>query len=265
MKGIVRSQLYQLVVDKAIFLILIIWGVSEIFNYVDMLTHENLDKYSSGELWILWVDVNFIFVMLIAALVMTKDFVDQTINYDILAGNTRWNIFFGRFMTAVFLCEAAVLVDMWFPSLIHLTRYEWGTNFPLSGALMRTLFMMLAVFRCCGETALLTMLFRRKGIVYFMALPIMLIGDLVCAEISYAAEEIASLKNVFPWLSVFTLHLFEVIPEAEGVNVLSADGAKMTLFSAYPEHMGILFVMSFGIGLAAFAASYHMFKKKDLE
>ena len=91
MLKVIRSQLYQLVLDKMIFVVLMIWAAMDGYGIYEILYDTKLSgKPSTGGLVFGdWLGTSFPCVMVITGLIMAKDLFDKTLNYELLSGKTR--------------------------------------------------------------------------------------------------------------------------------------------------------------------------------
>lgn len=262
---IIRSQLYQLVLDKAIFLILIGWVLKDSYDIYTLLFEMDMrgETFSGGKLFVNWFGSDLLLVFFIAALVMTKDFFDKTLYYELLSGHSRTQVFMGRFMTALIVSETCLLLSRWTFPLIYTALHGWGENFTAEGALLRTLLEMLTVFRVCAEMALFTMLFRRKGMVFFVIPILIVVSDLVCSELYFRLNENKWLKKYLPWTAVFIQQCDNDVHSFEKVTLQDKGGLEY--YGALPQHTEVLVICSLGLGVVMLIAACVRFGRKDME
>ena len=267
MLKVMRSQLYQLVLDKVIFLVLLIWLLFGAYNIYTLLTEIELsgETISGGEVLGEWFQSGFLFVLVITVFIMTKDLFDKTLYYELLSGKSRAQVFMGRFFISLAVSEVCALLALWvFPAIYTLSN-GWGENLSFSGVLFRTLLEMLFVFRVCAEAALFSMLFKRKGLAYLMIPIVLIIPDMICSVFLYSASQVKTLKPYLPWLSVFMTQFDTTLCEFVKVKLQNDSGENITYLVAVPDHVGVMVFCSLGLGLIMLAAAYRIFARKDME
>lgn len=279
-KKIIRSQLYQLVLDKAIFIILLPWLISAVSAVVEI--EYDVSLYPQGKIppgslvfakrWLYERSDTAIYAYLIGALLMAKDLVDKTINYEILSGRTRSQVFFSRFLTALAINEVMMLIQLWSYPLIYIARFGWGRNMAPSDAAAVTLCLCLYVFRITAETALFAVLLRRKNFTYFLPLLLFMIGsvigNIIFSELSYVATNERYIPEwVMRLTDIFTYGIYTTIIEIPGENIVTDSNEVYELYRAYSSVSALaeMILMTFGAGAVMLAAAYRKFSGKDLE
>nr|MCR5122878.1 ABC transporter permease subunit [Ruminococcus sp.] len=210
MKNVIRSQLYQLVLDKAIFLIILMWLILDLASIGSILYEVSLagEACSGGKMMSTdWFQLSEVFVAVITSMIMTKDYFDKTINYEFMTGKSRTAVFMGRFIPALVICEVGMLMSLWCFPLVYTAVYGWGEELAVSGAVQRTLVSMLIVFRICAEFALFSVIFRRKAMTYFMMIVVYLVPTLISDFFigSYYLES-EKFAPFVPLLNIFTVN-----------------------------------------------------------
>ena len=201
---IIRSQLYQLVVDKAVFLILLIYILMDIHSLTKLLSDISLsgETVSGGKAFALWSSVTDVIIMLMTALIMVKDQSDKTINYEILSGKSRASVFFGRYVTAFGLCALLAVIEVWSVPIAFTVKNGWGSELKFSEALIRTLLILMFVFRVSAETAMFSVLFKkRKALVFFAYLPVIAFDSMLTGWSTSVVEMSDSPKKMLDWMN----------------------------------------------------------------
>lgn len=88
------------------------------------------------------------------------DYVDKTINYEILSGHSRQEVYWGRIITSglwsVIFCYVLSLL----PLLIFTGMNGWGVSMNMGNVMIRYALMIFPILRMVCEFALLTVLIR---------------------------------------------------------------------------------------------------------
>ncbi len=98
--------------------------------------------------------------MLILPDVALKDFDDKTINYEVLAGNSRSKIFCARVFLGLAISFFYGLICCWTPVLIKAGISGWGSNYPLNECLEAWGMYLCIFFRFLSEMVLLGFIFK---------------------------------------------------------------------------------------------------------
>ena len=265
---IIRSQLYQLVVDKAVFLILLIYILMDIHSLMELLSEISLsgETVSGGKAFALWSSATDVIIMLMTALIMVKDQSDKTINYEILSGKSRASVFFGRYVTAFGLCALMAVIEVWSVPIAFTVKNGWGSELKFSEALIRTLLILMFVFRVSAETAMFSVLFKkRKALVFFAYLPVIAFDSMLAGWLTSVVEMSDSPKKVLDWMSLLMIVLCDDVTGFELTNVLGSDGKAALRYTGIPGHMGILLFSGLGLGVLFLMLGYMIFRKRDME
>ena len=265
---IIRSQLYQLVVDKAVFLILLIYILMDIHSLMELLSEISLsgETVSGGKAFALWSSATDVIIMLMTALIMVKDQSDKTINYEILSGKSRASVFFGRYVTAFGLCALMAVIEVWSVPIAFTVKNGWGSELKFSEALIRTLLILMFVFRVSAETAMFSVLFKkRKALVFFAYLPVIAFDSMLAGWLTSVVEMSDSPKKMLDWMSLLMIVLCDDVTGFELTNVLGSDGKAAIRYTGIPGHMGILLLSGLGLGVLFLMLGYMIFRKRDME
>lgn len=171
MWNVVRAQMYQLKRDR------ITWGVllfvlvlSGIFTFVSM---DDFGEEISGSIVVaslgsIYCMVGMIVVLVIVANVIGKDFTDKTMNYEILSGHSRKEVFFGRFVVSLLVgVIGAFLVMVLLPVGMTIV-FGWGDTINLSGVMARYGLILITLFRIVCELTFVTILTKNPYITYLV-------------------------------------------------------------------------------------------------
>ncbi len=278
---VIRAQIYQMVLDKAIFLILLLFALTDVYGAYTAV--ENLagdECMCGGLLFTEWFSVNEVFPFVITGLVMTKDFFDKTAYYELMSGHTRMQVFMGRFLAALVISEAWALIEVWvFPLIFMAVKgLPWGELLSPQSALIRTGMDMLVQFRVCAEFSLFTVLFRKKGYSFLMLAPFYLLPELVSSALYYGAMGLIGLNtsaqearfNAFfrmvdPFSNLFTSNALNNISFYEWVNLADDSGNILRTAKALPDNTGLITVSLLGVGMIALIWACTAFSRKDIE
>ena len=280
MKKIIRSQLYQLFLDKAIIVILIPWLISlaaaiiQRESDVSISVPEDLPQGSLVfvKIWLEDHSDTTIFAFIISALLLAKDFGDKTINYEILSGKTRTQVLFSRFLLALAINESMMLIQLWVYPLTYAVRFGWGINYSVRDALITTMLMIFYIFRVTAEVALFAVLLKRKSFTYFVPVILMFVGSIIGEMIFSELMFISQNERYIPeWIirltDIFTIGIYTAIIQLPSEEIMDASNKSFEHYMAFdkPFALGEEIVMTLGVGLILMTIAYRRFSRKDME
>lgn len=259
MWNIIRSQLYQLKRD------IIAWGVLLVALIVTFLMNiESFEAGSTGsEATALMGQsmssmAGFLVIMTIVANIMGKDFLDKTLNYEVLSGHTRKDVFFGRLIAAIIvgvLCTFLVIISVPVTATI---LNGWGNTMELKGVLIRFCLVLVTLFRIACEVAFVTILAKNPYVTYLVSV---VLGELQIfvslAQAEFTEFEVTPLLPVANCLNLLTFQDWATfyLDETDQIIYSSAVTTELALWALIP---------SIAIGAVMIILSYVFFKHDDL-
>lgn len=109
-----------------------------------------------------------LFLLTLTADVMGNDFVDKTINYEILAGHSRKEVYFGRAITAMVLGIVITgFLSVFYPGIMTIQN-GWGDDLELKRTMARYGLFLLLCFRIVCELSFLTVVLKNIYLVYLV-------------------------------------------------------------------------------------------------
>lgn len=172
MWNIIRAQFYQLVRDKVTWFVLFFTiALNAVFSFgivVEDAGETLSGSYVVANIGSMYCISSLLFLMIIMANAMGKDFMDKTLNYEILSGHSRNEVFFGRFIVAMLTgMTGTLLIMILFPCIITVIS-GWGTAMEMQGILLRYTLIFISLFRICCELALFTILTKNPYVTYLV-------------------------------------------------------------------------------------------------
>ena len=179
MKDLMRSQFYSLRRELKLLLpmaVLFIAGilVSAVISMGEtMVFEDNAFGIDLSGSMIFTSSVNYniyilVFVFIVTGLIASRDLSDKSVNYEIMYGHDRKNVFLSRAAAAMTAgAGGGILIFMCVP-LTATAIYGWGNSISLSALLLRTLMIFLLYCRVSAEIIFLSALVKRTHIVYII-------------------------------------------------------------------------------------------------
>lgn len=186
------------------------------------------------------------------------DSADKTINYEVLSGHTRKEIYMGRVVVSAFWSWLAGFCIMVFPVFVISAVNGWGVSMSLRDAVFRMLLAMLVLFRLLCEFVLLTVILGDCYKAMVVGLPfynVSIIGAMMIHELTEIKAESLLASAGMMRLADFSRYSLQYIG-GEDVCVYDA---------ALPVSLALdLAVSSLAAGAVCLLLGYIIFRKRDL-
>lgn len=258
MWNIIKSQWYQTVRDRrvrGVFLVTILFNVAITFANLDGWEGNLKSSAITADMSSFYGVMGLIFMLALTAFVMGTDFVDRTLNYEILAGHSRGEVFWGRFVVAALTGSTGALIVMAFCPCLFTVLYGWGNVLHAGGVVLRYALVGVMLLRVACELALIGVILKNPYTVIFVGyiigcvefLVLLLKPILLNADILF---QILSVCHCSELLS-FGVHVNEA-GQVAGVSFVEPQAALVTIAGAVI------------IGAAAATAACMYFKRDDL-
>ena len=186
------------------------------------------------------------------------DMNDKTINYEVLSGHSRGQIYFGRVLMSIVYTLVAGIIVMVLPIAVITMIKGWGENVAVYDMLIRALVMLCPYIRWMCELVLVVFLVKNSDIALVMGW-VMYAVVLIVQMIVYEAADITL---IFPFASINMMSLSEITnTKLELVN-----GELIPVFDAALNASEITnsIVVSIVVAVVCVMAGYVVFKKRDM-
>ncbi len=260
MWNIIKAQCYQIKGD-----IITISGliISLVLPFLGLFAEGVSINNLTGSMFAVTVMSLIPFILLIISLVfvpriMGWDMNDRTINYEVMSGHSRAQVYFARFFTSVIWTFIASVIIVSIPILIFTAVNGWGSSVKTADFVTRAVVMMLPFFRWICELTLLTVLAKNSNtgmVLGFVIFEVMMIFYMILDEmLDVNIDVIFSSANL---MSLSTI--------SNSRNVL-IDGNMVNVFDAVlkPSIIQNSAVISIAAGIFCIIVSFGIFKKRDM-
>lgn len=264
MLNIIKSINYQIRRDNATYvIILIIAGITALF-VADSIISASPEEINGGMMAVLCSEAFFMSVSAAAVLFTARicgwDFNDKTINYELLSGHRKADIFFGRFIVAFVFVTALCLITVGLPVLVCTLFKGWGYNADLKGMLIRFGMMIIPIFRIVCEMTLITFLVRNCY------------GAMILGWLGYEFGLVVSMIPEEFFDSKLDISLFFSASSVYNILTISnysfgyVDGKDIEIFETALSELHLYGTVATGLGVGALclAVSYLIFTKRDM-
>ena len=168
MWNVIRAQIYQLLRDK------LAWGgflISMVMSVVLSIFYA--DEYTSGSEYVAGMGMmtcmmGMIAVLIIVASVTGVDFTDKTLNYEILSGHTRAQVFFGRWIVAELAGIFACMTVMLAPVIVITFTKGWGDAMDLEGVVLRYSLVIVTLVSIVSQLVFVTIVTKNMYVTFLV-------------------------------------------------------------------------------------------------
>lgn len=262
MINIIKALNYQMRKSVVTYIALGLGVLMAFFPFFQM-GLENLSEINGGLYSKVYLDVMlllpYIMSCLIGACIMGLDMGDKTINYEILSGHSRSDVFWARIITAfvwvISLCIIVSVVPIAVVTLIN----GWGNNVEFSDMIPRYLINIAAAARMNAFVVLITSLVRHPvaggficyGVINSSLLPVMAIDEFLNQKI----------YHVFAMCDVYYISIISNMTQVveDGEKVSKYDLTVDTNFTV------VSILIALAVTVVYTVIAYQIFKKRDMK
>lgn len=256
MYNIIKSQNYQIRHDKFSVIAMIIFaGITVYLSVCDNVTGGEKFIAMGSNSPMLWLIVCLVFGARIAA----WDYNDKTINYELLAGHSRKDMFWGRFVAAFFWCVIICSFIVLIPLIVCSIRNGWGENVDFVNCMVRIMVAVLVMVRVLSEFFFLAVLLRNCYVTYavsYISVGCSMMLVLILSEL-FGVESgcVLGFLSLSDMLELTNSHF-------EWIN-----GADISVYEsalALSDTVKVI-VSSVAVTLLCLLGGYRIFKNRDME
>lgn len=261
MFNLIKAQNYQMIRSNATILTFIICIAFAFIPFVGMDSSFSSD-ITGGLYTTMYLEMMIFVIMIISMVLVTRvmgwDFADKTINYEVLAGHSRGEVFFARFLDATVWGILGTLGTTILSIGVVSLLYGWGNEVLFSEFLIRYLYIIVVAFRFICFCALVTILMKNHiaaGLVSFMLAE----GSVMVQILS---EEVLNI-NCKHWFALGDM--FEIAEVTNSRNIIE-NGIEISRYdmSMEPGYVLTGILVSLVISAVYIGIAYYQFKKRDM-
>ncbi|MGN1341429.1 MAG: hypothetical protein ACI4WS_14140 [Oscillospiraceae bacterium] len=258
MWNIIRAQNYQtrsdIVTVAALIFISALTVISPVFNAIPF------SELTGSEYALNFEKAFLLYILLIVTTrVCGWDQSDKTINYELLAGHKKSEIYFGRIITSFIWVGAASVVLLFVPMAACAMINGWGDRADFSEIMLRFLMLLLPLFRIACECILLTFLVRNGGLGTVLGFVLLDISAMI-SSFMMMEEEVDC-----PWI-LGTLN-FMVLSSPSDYSYGYVNGEDVVIYDASidPSLVVGTAAASVLVGAACLIIGFVYFRKSDMK
>lgn len=266
MKRIIKSQLYETVVDKSIGIAALVFacfvGMEWYAEWEYFINTAGEDIYTGTNALNTSMNSHAVmfFVFVITSFIC-RDYKNKTLYCDILAGYKRKQVFFGRIIPGFVIGVIGTLI-LTYANVVYYTIVNgWGSDITAVSMLVRIGMFVLLLFRLTGEVALFSVLVKRTTIVYIVSL---IIGYVEEQAILFTVVQ--GDDNIIKYGWMLGGFASSVIVEPGYESVFDETGEIVKSFEQIPPLLTTMasVLSSVLIGGICLYVAYRIFKKQDM-
>lgn len=261
MQNIIKALNYQVKRDIVTYIAIIVGALTAIIPIVDSdvgsLAELNGGLYSKTYLGIMFI-MSYILACVIVACITGKDMGDKTINYEVMSGHSRAEVYFSRVVVSLVWDIAIVIVLSLLPMIIFTAINGWGNNITFIQLVPHYLINIGAALRMNCFVLMITSIMRHPvaggfiayGTINVSLVPIMILQDLLDIEFPH----FLAMSDVF------------YLSELSNMRVIVEGGEKIAKYDMHIENSYAIWSIVIAVVVSAvyLLLGYLAFKKRDM-
>ncbi|MBE6888658.1 MAG: hypothetical protein E7485_01400 [Ruminococcaceae bacterium] len=203
-----------------------------------------------------------IFPVILSTRICGWDYVDKTMNYEILIGHSRKEVFFSRVWVSFVWCMSVSVIAFVLPPLVLSFINGWGIYMDMGDMIFRCVLSVFTIFRMYCECVLLTFLTKSCYIGLIVSFLFVEIGSII----PMALEEIGRIK-IGNFVTAFSMANFQTLVTPEKYSYQFINGKDEMLFdmSVDPSFAAATIIVSLAVGIGCILIGYLYFRKSDMK
>lgn len=168
--------------------------------------------------------VCFVLGLLLTCKICGGDFSDRTMNYEVLSGHTRWELYMGRIITSWMWCICGFLMICVLPIIFFSMINGWGYSVNFDWGLVRYGLLFVLLMRMITGFAVLTFFVKNSYIAMVLGYAWMGVSSIIYYILSEFMGEFVSVFFALmdmEKMCIFDNYKYRII---EGNNVMVFDG-----------------------------------------
>ncbi len=203
-----------------------------------------------------------VFLVILCTRICGWDYVDKTLNYEILIGHNRKEVFFSRVWVSFIWCVPVAVLSFILPPLVLSLINGWGIYIDMGDMIFRCVLAVFTIFRIYCECVLLTFLTKSCYLGLIVSFLFVEIGSII----PIAFEEIGRIK-LRNFVTAFSMANFQELVTPENYSFQYINGKDEMLFdmSVDPSFAAETIIVSLVAGIGCILISYLYFRKSDMK
>lgn len=196
-------------------------------------------------------------ILILSVRICGWDYTDKTINYEILSGHHRRDVYFARVIVAISWCVLICLAGMVFPVLVFTAINGWGDTMDVKGMMLRFALAIFPILRIICQYVLLVFVTKNA----YASWAAGYIATMFSMLITMILKEILSLE--FTW-HLASSNLMKLFTFNQSMGYINNEDIVICHTSLETSFITGTIVVSLLISLLCIGAGYFFFKKSDV-
>lgn len=163
MHNIIKALNRQTLRDKFLIAAVIICIFTAAFPFIMYLGSQLDFSDYTGSLYVTLMSSSYPVMLPIAILILSTritgwDYADKTMNYEILSGHSRSEVYWSRILVSICWCMGLSIIFIFLPIILLTIINGWGYSMEVGGAIKSCLLILLPILRTTCEFMLFTFL-----------------------------------------------------------------------------------------------------------
>ncbi len=262
MLNIMKSIRYQTARDNVTYYALLA-AIGAIFLG---LSDEGKPFELTGSLYYVKIPITTMALVFLFSILVTRicgwDYSDKTMNYEILIGHSRKNVYWSRVITAFTICMPIGILLLVLPATVLSLMNGWGPSLDMEDTAVRILIAIAPVFRMFCECVFLTFITK--------SCYLGLITSFLFLELGYSILMTMDMMKVVNAEYLYLINSYYTVEKMltfEDFSFEYINGADVAVYSASIEPTTIILVtvVSLAVSAACLILGYLYFRKSDMK
>ena len=201
------------------------------------------------------------FLIIITTRICGWDYVDKTMNYEILIGHNRKEVFFSRIWVSFLWCMPVAVLAFILPPLVLSLINGWGIYMDMGDMILRCALSIFTIFRMYGECVLLTFLTKSCYIGLIVSYLFIEMGGTVPMWLELGGIKVGNFVTAFSLANFTDL----VTPVKYGWEYINGKDEMVFDMSIDLTYAAATIIVSLVAGIGCILISYLYFRKSDMK
>ena len=257
MRNIIKALNYQTRTDNVTYysLLLMVFVVAMTFLDADITSVTGGEYLSSAGESLALIPV--FGLLMLSIRICGWDYTDKTMNYEILSGHHRKEVYFGRVIATLLWSVPICFGVMVLPTVIFTIANGWGVNMDLGGMAVRYLLSIFPMIRIVCQCILLTFLVKSAYAAWGIGFVITMFSSIFYMIV----EEFIDMKLTYQLASTNLIKLFTF---NQSIGYINGEDVAIYHTELEPSFVIGTIVVSLAVSAICLALGYIFFKKSDV-
>ncbi|MBQ7981818.1 MAG: ABC transporter permease subunit [Oscillospiraceae bacterium] len=257
MRNIIKALHYQTRTDNVTYYSILLMLFFAAMTFIDSnITKTTGSEYIAHSGESLSLMPTFALLML-SIRICGWDYSDKTMNYEIMSGHHRKEVYFGRVIVSLAWCVTLCFVFMVLPTLIFTLVNGWGVTMDLGGMAIRYLLVLLPMIRIVCQCIMLTFLVKSAYVAWAAGFVI----TMVVSMFTMIAEVLTEIK--LTWHTA-TTNLMKLFTFNQKMGYVNGEDVTICETALDPSFVIGTIAVSLTVSVICIVLGYLFFKKSDV-